>query len=219
MFDLHIHSRYSDGGATVDEIARKAKEMGLKVIAIVDHSVEHRLGITEDKAKRRQMEIEEAREKYDIEILSGVECGILPEGEIQLPNFEFDLIIASIHDFLPVQEYYYRIKRCLVKYGDKIHILGHMHSDLFGSAGRDFVQDVEVIDLLVENDVALEINTAHRAPPLDFLEMCTNRRMFYSVGSDAHTLERVGDVKWGFEMAKRYIRKGEPIIKRLQSSL
>jgi len=60
MFDLHIHSIYSDGTATIDEIARKAKEMGMKVIAIVDHSVEHRLGIDEGKAKQRQAEIEEA---------------------------------------------------------------------------------------------------------------------------------------------------------------
>ena len=215
MFDLHIHSTYSDGAATVDEIARKAKEMGLKVIAIVDHSVEHRFGVTEDKVKRRQMEIEEARERYDIEILSGVECGILPGGEIQLPNFDFDLVVASIHDFLPAHEYYNRLKLCLVKYHDKINVLGHIHSDRFGLAGRDLIKDLEIIDLLVETEVALEINTAHRAPPLDFLEMCSGKKLYYSVGSDAHTLDRVGDVKWGMEIAKRYLKNGKTILDKL----
>jgi len=213
MFDLHIHSIYSDGSASVDEIARRAKEMGLKVIAIVDHSSEHRLGLDERKAKRRQVEIEEARDRYDIEILSGVECGILPGGEIQIPNFEFDLVIASIHDFVSVDEYYDRLEGCLKKFGDIVHVLGHLHSERFGSAGRDVVRDVELIDLMIETDTAVEINTAHFAPPIDFLELCSGKRMKYSVGSDAHTLERVGDVRWGHEMAKRYFKKGEPVVR------
>jgi len=213
MFDLHIHSIYSDGTASIDEIARKAKEMGMKVIAIVDHSVEHRLGIDEGKAKQRQAEIEEAMDKYDIKILSGIECGILPDGDIQLPNFEFDLVIASIHDFLSVDEYYYRVRRCLEKFGDIVDVLGHLHSDRFGSAGRDVVWDVEIIDLLLETNTAIEINTTHMAPPLDFLEMCSGKPLKYSIGSDAHTLEKVGDVKWGFEIARRYLKKGKPVIK------
>ncbi len=212
MFDLHIHSIYSDGSAKVDEIARRAKEMGLKVIAIVDHSVEHRLGMDESKAKRRQEEIEEAMDRYDIKILSGIECGILPDGEIQLPDFDFDIIIASIHDFLSIDEYYSRITRCLEKFGDVVDVLGHLHSERFGSAGRDYVLDVELIDLMLETDTAVEINTSHMSPPIDFLEMCSGKPLKYSIGSDAHTLDRVGDVRWGFEMAKRYFKRGKPII-------
>ncbi len=212
MFDLHIHSIYSDGSARVEEIARKAKEMGLRVIAIVDHSVEHRLGLDEKKARMRQNEIEEAKDRFDIEILSGVECGILPEGEIQLPDFEFDIVIASIHDFLSVDEYYHRMEMCLKRFGDVVDVIGHLHSERFGFAGRDFVRDVELIDLMLETDTALEINTTHMAPPLDFLEMCASKPIRYSIGSDAHTLERVGDVKWGFEMAKRYLKNGRPIV-------
>jgi putative hydrolase len=211
MLDLHIHSIYSDGTATIDQIARKAKERGLKVIAIVDHSLEHKKGITEEKLKQRQRDIERAKDIYGIEILSGIECGILPNGEIALPNFEFDLVVASIHDLLRTEEYYYRIRRCLEKNGDKIHVLGHLHSDVF-SCGRDFSQDVEIIDLLIEHDVAIEINSLHHAPPIDFLDMCSGKNLKYSIGSDAHSLERVGDVKWCFEMAKRFLKKGKPII-------
>ncbi len=123
------------------------------------------------------------------------------------------MVVASIHDFLSVDEYYYRVKRCLERFGDVVDVLGHLHSDRFGSAGRDFVQDVEIIDLLLETDTAIEINTNHMAPPLDFLEMCSGKPLKYSIGSDAHTLEKVGDVKWGFEIARRYLKKGEPVIK------
>ncbi|WP_456327796.1 PHP domain-containing protein [Archaeoglobus sp.] len=212
--DLHIHSIYSDGTATIDQIAKRAKERGLKVIAIVDHSLEHRKGITEDKLKRRQMEIERAKDVYGIEILSGIECGILPDGEIALPNFEFDIVIASIHDIMRTEEYYYRIKECLKKNGDRIHVLGHLHSEMF-NCGRDFTQDVEIIDLLLEYDVALEINSLHRAPPIDFLDMCSNKPVKYSIGSDAHSVDRVGDVDWCFEMARRFLKKGKFILNHI----
>ena len=211
MFDLHIHSIYSDGRATVDQIVRKAKERGLKTIAIVDHSIEHKRGITEEKLKKRQVEIERAKDEYGLEVLSGVECGILPNGEIAIPDFDFDLIIASIHDILYTREYYERIINCLEKYGDRIDVLGHLHSDLF-SCGRDHSKDIEILDLLIENDIALEINSLHHAPPLDLLEICSDLRIKYSIGSDAHSVDRVGDVKWCLEMAKRFLKKGKAIF-------
>ncbi len=214
MMDLHVHSVYSDGSASVEEIARKAKERGLKAIAIVDHSLEHKKGVTEEKLRRRQVEIETARDRYDLEILSGVECGILPDGDIALPNFDFDIVVASIHDILSTREYYHRIKECLRKNGDKIDVLGHLHSEMF-NCGRDFSQDVEIIDLLIECDVALEINSLHRAPPIDFLEMCSNKSIKYSTGIDAHTSDRVADVKWCFEMARRFLKGGKFILSQL----
>ncbi|RLI89664.1 MAG: histidinol-phosphatase [Archaeoglobales archaeon] len=198
MYDFHIHSRYSDGEGGIDEIVRKAKERKLKAIAITDHSIEHPRGLTEGKAKRRQEEIERAKAKYDIEILSGIECGIGSDGEIVMPDFKFDIVIASIHECLPAEEYYRRIELCIKKYD--FDVLGHFHSSIFESYERIPEKDAEILDLLAENDIALEINTAHKAPPLDLLN--AERKLKYSIGSDAHSLSRVGDVKWGLEVAK-----------------
>ncbi len=212
MYDLHIHSTYSDGSASVEQIVKKAKEVGLKAIAIVDHSIEHRYGLDERKAKRRQEEIEKCASKYDIDVLSGIECGIKADGEIILPRFKFDLILASIHDFLYAEEYYHRIIECLKN--NDFDVLAHLHSTMFGSLnGRILEKDLEIVDLLIERDVALEINTAHSAPPSDFLELLSSRRIKYSVGSDSHSLKRIGDVSWGFEMARKYLKNGEFILK------
>lgn len=207
MYDLHIHSCYSDGNGDIERIVRRAKEAGLKAIAIVDHSIEHRLGLTERKAKKRQEEIERVSAKYDIDVLSGIECGIGADGEITLPAFKFDLVLASIHTPISKEEYYRRIELCLKKYD--FDILAHFHSEVFGSIdGRDPDRDTEIIDLLIERDIALEINTAHRAPPEDLLELCSSRRIKYSIGSDSHAINRVGDISWGLEMARKYLRKG-----------
>ncbi len=207
--DLHIHSRYSDGKSSIEEIAKKAKERGLKVIAIVDHSSEHPLGLNEKKAKLRELEIRNAEEKYGIKILDGVECGILEDGKIQKPNHDFDLIIASVHSYLPVKEFYKRVIKCIKT--QEFHVLGHLHTGMF-YAGRIEELDAEIIDLLIENGIALELNSQHHAPPEDFLELCMDKKLIYSIGSDAHYPERVGDVSWSKKMAKIYLRKGITIL-------
>lgn len=211
MYDLHVHSQYSDGSGSVDSIVKKAKECGLRAVAIVDHSIEHPVGLTRNKAKRRYTDIENARAKYDIEVVNGIECGIQADGEIILPEFNFDFVLASMHDIVPIDEYYRRIELCLSR--NNIDILAHFHAELFNVFGEeDEKRDEEVLDLIEEDDVGLEVNTGHRAPPESVLQNCCHRKIKYSVGSDSHSLSRVADVKWGFKMAKRFFKKGESII-------
>jgi putative hydrolase len=210
MYDLHIHSCYSDGSGRIEEIIRKAKEAKLKTIAIVDHSIEHKFGLTEAKAKKRQEEIERFSSKYDIEVLSGVECGILADGEIALPDFKFDIVVVSVHIPLSTDEYYRRILKCIKK--NEFDVLGHLHSNLFGSVDEDIGKDMEIIDLLSERDIAVEINTSHDAPPTTFLQLCGDRKLRYSVGSDTHVLSGIGNVRRGFELAKKFLPGGKFIL-------
>jgi putative hydrolase len=210
VYDLHIHSSYSDGNASVDEIARKAKERGLKLIAIVDHSKELPFGLTERKAKNRQIEIENARSKYGIEILSGIECSINSAGEIILPDFKFDFVIASVHEFVSGEAYYRRIFDCMDCYD--FDVLGHPFSKLFGFDENIGELDMKLIDKLEERSIALEINSSHHCPPDEFLELCRGRDLKYSIGSDAHILSKAGDVEWSVKKAKTYLNTSRLFI-------
>jgi len=203
VLDLHIHSIYSDGDATVSEIAKKAKEIGMKAIAIVDHSIEHHFGLTEAKAKQRQVEIENASSLHNIKIYSGIECGIDAAGDIVLPEFDFDFTIASIHEFVCGKDYYDRILKCMEKY--EIDVIGHPFSKLFGFEGDILELNERIIDVAEELGIAIELNSSHKSPPDHFLELCRDRKLVYSVGSDAHVLSKVGDVSWSLEKAKRYM--------------
>ncbi|WP_457591126.1 PHP domain-containing protein [Geoglobus sp.] len=214
--DLHIHSTYSDGSASIDEIARKARERGLRVIAIVDHSAEHPRGLNESKARRRRLEIEQAEQKYGIRILDGVECGILEDGKIVIPKHDFDLIIASVHTPLRSDELYRRIKRCILE--QEFHVLGHLHAPMFSLDGQDEEMDREILDLLEETGKAIEINTNHRAPPESTLALCRGRNLFYSFGSDAHNLSRVGDIAYAKSMAKFYLNRGKNIVHEMYNA-
>jgi|YelNatPaOPRAMG01_1025707.scaffolds.fasta_scaffold09277_11 histidinol phosphatase-like PHP family hydrolase len=200
MLDFHIHSKYSDGNASVFEIAEKAREVGIKEIAIVDHSIELNFGLNEKKAKLRQEEIELAREIYGIKIYSGIECGINGFGEIFLPEFDFDIIIASVHE--NAQNYFNRIIECVEK--NEVHVVGHLLSDMFDFSRDEKLEEI-LLDKLEELDIALELNSSHQCPPDDFLAKCMDRKLKISIGSDAHRLEKVGKVRWSLEKAKKYL--------------
>ena len=211
--DLHIHSTYSDGNAEIPEIARKAKERGMKLIAIADHSIDHPKGLNEKKARRREVEIRIAEEKFGIRIVDAVECAILENGEIVLPDHDFELVIASIHAYLPVKEACRRIKRC-IEIND-IHIVGHIHAGMFSYDSSIPELDLEIIDAAKENGVAIEINSYHMSPPESFLRLCSGKKLLYSFGSDAHNLSMVGNIDFSVRMAKIYLKDGRNIVNEM----
>ncbi len=208
--DLHVHSIYSDGNGRVEEIVRKAKERGMKRIGIVDHSIEFHFGLTEAKAKRRLMEIENAESAYGIKVYNGVECTIDATGNIILPDFDFDFVIASVHEYLTGEEYYRRVLLCIDNC--EFDILGHPFSKLFAFDDNIEKLDEILLDKLEESGIALELNSSHHSPPEEFLARCSERKIPFSIGSDAHDVSRVGMVGWSIEMAKRYMNSSKVFI-------
>ncbi len=214
--DLHIHSTYSDGNAEIHEIARKARERGMKVIAIADHSMDHPRGLNERKARRREVEIRTAEEKIGIRILDAVECAILENGEILLPDHDFELVIASIHSHLSVREVCRRVKLCIEK--NDVHIIGHLHAGMFSVDSSISEFDLEIVDAAKESGVAIEINSYHMSPPESFLRLCSGKEILYSFGSDAHNLSMVGKIDFSIRMAKIYLRDGRNIVNEMHYS-
>ena len=210
MIDLHVHSNYSDGSCSVAEIAKIAKRLNLKAVAVVDHSIEHPKGLDERKARRRQEEIDDAASAYGVRIYSGIECGIDATGGIHLPDFDFDFVIASVHDFLDGIKYYERVLACVANC--EFDVLGHAFSYRFGFETPIAELDVRLAEALSDAGVAVEINSAHHSPPVGFLKLCGELGVAYSIGSDAHGAEKIGDVGWCLEMAKKYMKRSRMFI-------
>jgi DNA polymerase (family 10) len=101
--DLHVHTTWSDGKATVLEMARAAAELGYEYLAICDHTRNVRAvpGLNADDVRRQGEEIAEANEKVSpLRVLRGTECDILADGTLDLPDdvlAELDWVQASVH--------------------------------------------------------------------------------------------------------------------------
>ena len=101
--DLHCHTTWSDGRFSVEEMGRAALERGYDYVAICDHTpaVGAVRGLTADDVRRQGEEIAAANERLaPFRILRGIECDILPDGRLDLPDDvldELDWVQASVH--------------------------------------------------------------------------------------------------------------------------
>lgn len=102
--DLHMHTEWSDGRDSVEEMVRTAAALGYEYIAITDHSP-HAVpvrNLTPEAIGRQADEIAGVRERYrQLTILHGCEVDILPDGRLDLPDKvleRFDIVLASLHD-------------------------------------------------------------------------------------------------------------------------
>ena len=101
--DLHVHTTYSDGKASVLEMAEAARALGYDYLAICDHTPNVRVvpGLDADDVRRQGEEIAAANELVaPFRVLRGIECDILPDGTLDLPDdvlAELDWVQASVH--------------------------------------------------------------------------------------------------------------------------
>jgi DNA polymerase (family 10) len=101
--DLHMHSTWSDGRNTIEEMVREAERLGYEYIAITDHSPRAftARSVTEDDVPRQRAEIDALREHCRIQILHGIEVDILQDGTLDFDDATlraFDIVLASLHD-------------------------------------------------------------------------------------------------------------------------
>lgn len=101
--DLHMHSTFSDGDHTMEQMARAALERGLEYIAITDHASSMGMvyGIKKDNIDEYLRQVEKARKAVrGIHILAGAEVDILPDGRLYLPDdvlAKLDWVVVSVH--------------------------------------------------------------------------------------------------------------------------
>ena len=101
--DLHCHTTWSDGKASVEEMGAAARDRGYEYLAICDHTANVRVvpGLTGDDVLRQAEEIAEANERLaPFRVLRGIECDILPDGTLDLDDdvlAELDWVQLSLH--------------------------------------------------------------------------------------------------------------------------
>jgi DNA polymerase (family 10) len=202
-YDLHMHSNYSDGAPRIDEIAARADRIGLETIGITDHfwpCLGSRRG-GQGLIDSRRREINDARNEYPhLQILDGAEVDILSDGSLaQIAGGldQFDLIIGSFHWSTNSTRWVSTLARVLER--PRFQILGHW--DGYLSSYR--VEDGEIAaGLLAEAGVAIELSARYPVENLGFLEAARDAGCVFSIGSDAHSVDSMGQVRHLIKLAE-----------------
>ncbi|MEJ7608069.1 MAG: PHP domain-containing protein [Bryobacteraceae bacterium] len=107
--DLHMHTRETDGRATLEEMAAECGQLGYEYIAITDHSKALAManGLDETRAVAFAQEVREHnRAGMPLRVFSGLECDILREGEMDLTTdalSELEIVIGSVHSYMNLE--------------------------------------------------------------------------------------------------------------------
>ncbi len=209
--DLHAHSDWSDGGASVLEMASAARSRGYQYLAITDHSpritVVNGLGPERLVAQRRL--IDEANRQLDgITILQGIEVDILEDGSLDLPDealAALDIVIASPHVKLRMERAAMTERMLRAIANPHVDVIGHPTGRRPGSRpGADY--DVEaVFRAAADRGVVMEIDCDPARMDLspELARQACAAGCLFSLDSDAHAPDQFIYVDLGIWMVRR----------------
>lgn len=208
---LHMHSRWTDGAHTIEEMVRACQELGYEYCAITDHSKATRVagGLTEAELKAQWKEIERIRRRVQgITLLAGMEVDILPDGSLDLSDellSALDIVIVSIHSRLQMPEQQMTKRICKALAHPAVDILAHPTERLLNKRAPIAVDLEAVFQAAKEYDVALELNA--QPDRLDLNEVQVHRARDLGVkiviNSDAHSVEHLQFMRYGVDQARR----------------
>ncbi|PEY34321.1 DNA polymerase/3'-5' exonuclease PolX [Bacillus cereus] len=209
--DLHMHTTWSDGAFSIEEMVQACRARGYKFMAITDHSQYLKVanGLTKERLREQGKEIERINEKYpDITILRGIEMDILPDATLDFDDevlAELDYVIGAIHSSFS-QDRETIMKRLRTAIGNKhVTMIAHPTGRLLGRReGYDVDTDL-LIELAKETDTVLELNANPNRLDLSskLLKQAQDAGVKVAINTDAHTLEMLEDMETGVAAARK----------------
>ncbi|MBS3920858.1 MAG: DNA polymerase/3'-5' exonuclease PolX [Deltaproteobacteria bacterium] len=209
--DLHVHSNWSDGSSSIEEVARAAQKKGYQYVAICDHSKTLKIthGLDETRLMKQMEEIDRINELLkSFQILKGTEVDILSDGRLDLSDKaleKLDFVVASVHSgFKQDRE---RMTKRIIKALENpfVHVLGHPTGRLLGARDPYEVDIDEVMEAAKKYGKALEINAYFERLDLDDIHCRKAKEMSMrvAIGTDTHHLDQMWMMSLGVAVARR----------------
>ena len=209
--DLHIHTGWSDGHDSIEEVALAARDMGYQYIAITDHSAGRGIahGLDAERLRKQLTEIKALNERLTgIHVLTGIEVDIRADGSLDLPHevlCELDIVIAAVHSAMH-QSQEKMTRRVLQAIEDPyVDVLAHPTCRLI--SGREPVAiDLEaILRAAARNDKIVEINAMPDRLDLKDIHSLRARDLGVklAIGTDAHSIAHLGFMRFGVGIARR----------------
>jgi DNA polymerase (family 10) len=208
---FHNHTTYSDGGNSVEEMARAAKALGLKYLGFGDHS--QSLGVANgmpvDRLMRQLDEIDAVGKRVKgITLFKGAEVDVLQDGSLDYDDkvlARLDYVVASVHTYFNMsrEEMTARIIRA-VKH-PLVTMLGHLTGRLLLKR-EGYAVDVEaVLQAAAQTGCLIEINADPHRLDLDWVHCKRARAMGVTlvINPDAHSTGGLANYHFGVDVARR----------------
>ncbi len=209
--DLHVHTTWSDGKASVLEMANAAIERGYEYLAICDHTVNVRVvpGLDADAVRRQGEEIAEANERLaPFRVLRGIECDILADGRLDLPDdvlVELDWVQLSLHAGQRGEARELTRKVTEAMRHPSVRCLSHPTGRLINHRPPNALDLERVFEVAVEEGVAIEVNGLPDRLDLrdEHVRRAIDAGVQVCVNTDAHSVRGLGNMRLAVATARR----------------
>jgi DNA polymerase (family X) len=224
--DLHMHTTWSDGAHSLQEMVEACRAKGYQYMAITDHSQYLKVanGLNTERLLKQREEIKKLNEKYDdILILSGIEMDILPDGSLDFEDdllAQMDFVIASIHSAFsqPVEKIMDRLKNALMN--PHVDLIAHPTGRKIGRR-EGYPVDIDLlISLAKETNTALELNANPNRLDLaaEYLKKAQEAGVKIMINTDAHRMETLKHMEIGVSSAKKGWIKKSTVLNALDKN-
>ena len=209
--DLHCHTVWSDGRATVLELATAARDRGYDYVAICDHTRSVRVvpGLDRDDLRRQALEIAAANEQLaPFRILRGSECDIRADGSLDLPDdvlADLDWVQLSLHagQRAPRRELTARVTEAMKH--PAVRCLSHPTGRLIGHRPENALDLEATIATALETGVALEVNGLPNRLDLrsEHVRIAVEAGVAIVCSTDAHSVAGLDNMTLAVHTARR----------------
>jgi len=218
--DMHMHTTWSDGAQSLEEMVNKVRKKGYEYIAITDHSKYLRVanGLNEARLKKQHEEIMKLNEKYnDIHIFSGVEMDILPDATLDFSDDflkEIDFVIASIHSSFNQSQDKIMERLFTALENPYVSLIAHPTGRLIGKRDGYNPNMEKLIEKAKETNTALEINANPNRLDLaaEWVRKAQEKGVTLAINTDAHSYEMLEHMKYGVGVARKGWARKESVL-------
>jgi DNA polymerase (family 10) len=208
---FHIHTNYSDGINSIEDIVKKATELNLEYIGISDHSESayYAGGLTEERLIEQRNEIEDIRNKYpSIKIFHGIESDIKVDGSLDYRDpilGMLDFVIASVHSSFTLSEEEMTNRIVKAMKNPYTTMLGHMTSRLLLSRNPYKINIREVLSVASASKTIIELNANPQRLDIDwrYIPEAMDKNIMISINPDAHRLSGLTDYRYGVFIGRK----------------
>ena len=209
--DLHVHSDWSDGRATILEMAHGALDRGYEYIALCDHSPTIGIagGLTPETLEQKIEAIAAANEELDgITVLAGTEVDIKANGNLDYADdllARCDVVVASLHMGAQQNERAITGRLISAMENENVDIIGHPTGRIIDQREPYDLDMQAVLQAAARTNTALEINSHPSRLDLSDVNAKAAKEMGIkiSINSDAHDVEQLLNMKYGVNVARR----------------
>lgn len=221
--DLHVHSNWSDGSSSIEEVAKTAQKRGYQYVAISDHTKSLKIthGLDETRLTKQMEEIDRLNERMrGFQILKGVEVDILSDGTLDLSDQvleKLDIVIGAIHSGFKQdrEKITKRILRAIEN--PLVHVIAHPTGRLLGVREPYEVEMDAVMEAVKKYGKTLEINAYFERLDLDDTH-CRKAKEIgirVSIGTDSHHLDQMWMMSLGVAVARRGWLEAQDVLNTL----